>query len=194
MLTIVWDLDDVLNNLTTVWLHEHWLPVHPECRIGYDALCENPPHRLLGVPEREYLASLDEFRASARARDIPPNAAVLDWLERFGARFRHVALTARPLESAGAGSEWLFRHFARHIRVFAVVPFRLEANAPSYDRNKGDFLRWLKQADILVDDSAANVAVAGEAGVRGLLFPQPWNSSPLSVAGTLEHLTRMTLE
>ena len=66
MLTLAWDVDDVLNNLMQVWLEEAWLPVHPECSVTYRELTANPPHREIGASLDEYLASLDDFAA----RDI----------------------------------------------------------------------------------------------------------------------------
>ena len=62
MKTIVWDVDDVLNNLMQSWLETAWLPAHPACQITYRLLTENPPHHLLGISKIEYLQSLDDFR------------------------------------------------------------------------------------------------------------------------------------
>ena len=45
MLTLAWDVDDVLNDLMQVWLEEAWLPAHPECNVTYRDLTSNPPHR-----------------------------------------------------------------------------------------------------------------------------------------------------
>ena len=59
MRTLVWDIDDVLNDLMRSWFTEEWLPTHPDCRLAYADLLENPPHRVLGIAEAEYLASLD---------------------------------------------------------------------------------------------------------------------------------------
>ena len=52
---VVWDIDDVLNPLMRDWFEQHWLPRHSECRIAYQELTANPPHRVLGIAEDEYL-------------------------------------------------------------------------------------------------------------------------------------------
>ncbi len=51
MKTIVWDIDDVLNDLTRAWFETAWLPAHRECRLTYEELKVNPPHELLGTSE-----------------------------------------------------------------------------------------------------------------------------------------------
>src|SRR5437667_12404182 len=121
MLTIVWDVDDVLNNLMSAWLQEAWLPAHPACKVTYSELRGNPPHEILGVTKAEYLNSLDAFRASDRAQQLTPHPEILNWLRTHGGRYRHMALTARPLASAGSTADWVFRHFGHYIRCYGVV-------------------------------------------------------------------------
>lgn len=183
---IVWDIDDVLNNLMQVWFDKHWRPRHPECRPHFEQILENPPHRVLGISESEYLASLDEFRSSPMAGTMQPNAEILEWFQTRGMHYRHLALTARPLATMPAAAEWLFRHFGGYIRTVSVIPSRLDPALPSYDQTKGEFLGWLSKAGVLVDDSESNIRTAAMAGVKGVVFPQPWNQSRLSVAETLE--------
>ena len=117
------------------------------------------------------------FRVSEAALRLTPNVAILQWLQSYGERYRHVALTARPLASAGAASEWVFRHFGGYIRCFGVVPSRLDSGVPVYDTDKADFLKWFREADYFVDDSEENVAAVRKLGVSGLVYPQPWNRS-----------------
>ena len=188
MLTIVWDVDDVLNNLMRVWLEEVWLPAHPGCSVGYEQLRSNPPHEALGVSQTEYLASLDAFRASGRARSLTPEPLILNWFAVHGHRYRHMALTARPLASAGSAADWVFRNFSDYIRCFGVVPSRLDPALPLYDRDKADFLRWFGEADYFIDDSEANVSGVRALGVNGIVFPQPWNQAGRSVKDTLKQL------
>jgi len=191
MLTIAWDVDDVLNELMRVWFAEIWELSHPDCGLHYDDIRENPPDRILGIEREEYLRSLDLFRTSERARRMAPNCAVLHWLELYGSKCRHIALTARPLDSVPAAAEWVFRHFGGHLRSFGVVPSRLDPDMPVYDADKGGFLRWFSGSTVLVDDSAENVCAAKASGVQGLLYPQPWNESSNTVAEALDHLTGM---
>lgn len=191
MLTIVWDVDDVLNDLMRAWFSEAWKPSHPACGLRYSDLTENPPDRVLGIARMEYLDSLDAFRMSARARSMPPNQAVLHWLRNFGAGYRHIALTARPLDSAPHAAEWTLRHFGDYMRSFCVVPTRLGADAPAYDRDKADFLEWFGKADIFVDDSEENIRAVERLGIRAVLYPQPWNRSVQSVPQVLESLAQL---
>jgi hypothetical protein len=190
MLTIVWDVDDVLNDLMYQWFTYSWVIAHPECQTDYAGLSANPPHKVLNITREEYLDSLDEFRKTERAKGMRPNAAVHAWLQNYGDRFRHVALTARPLGSAPEVAHWVMSNFGAWVRCFGVVPTRTAGGTPTYDRNKGEFLRWLGCGDILVDDSMENILQAGSLGMKTLLYPQPWNDSTLTADTLLEQLSR----
>ena len=189
MKTIVWDVDDVLNDLMREWFEQAWMPAHPGCTVAYADISENPPHQVLQVPLAEYLQSLDAFRE----RSIPglfPVPEVRAWFERHGERFRHVALTAVPLCAAHLSAEWVIRHYGTWMRSFNFVPsLRDDKVLPGYDQTKSDFLRWLDRADVFVDDSQANVQGARDLGIQALLMPRPWNSSGMTVAATLEQLS-----
>jgi hypothetical protein len=189
MLTIVWDVDDVLNDLMYQWFTHSWLVAHPGCRCRYADLSANPPHECLGTTRDEYLHSLDEFRKTDRAQRMRPSPEILNWLRNYGSRFRHVALTARPLESAPDLANWVLRHFGAWIRTFGVVPTRFGEHEPVYDRNKAEYLRWFRSGDILVDDSMENIRQAEELGLKALLYPQPWNKSTLTNEMVLQKLT-----
>jgi hypothetical protein len=189
MQTIVWDVDDVLNSLMHAWFTEAWMKEHPECRIEYSGLTENPPHFILGVALEQYLASLDAFRETESGMHLTPNAAVLDWFGQYGSSFRHIALTARPLRTAPEAACWVMRHFGLWIRCFGVVPTRVGEDVPVYDRGKGDYLRWLGKGDVLVDDGEENLNQATELGLRTVAWPQPWNRSTQDTTKALLELT-----
>lgn len=194
MITIVWDVDDVLNDLMRQWFTHGWLRDHPECRIRYEELAGNPPHRVLGITREEYLATLDSFRKTANGRNLEPNAELLSWFRNHGDRLRHIALTARPLETAPDVAAWVMRHFGVWIRCFGFVPSRAATPVPVYDRSKGEYLKWLGCGDVLVDDSAENIADASALGLKALLYPQPWNNSALTVDALLKELSSMAGE
>ena len=194
MLTIVWDVDDVLNDLMRRWLIHGWLAEHPDCGISYESLTCNPPHTVLGVDLHDYLDSMDKFRKTQLGCNLSPNPEVLAWFHEQGDRFRHIALTSRPLESAPDVAHWVFQHFGAWIRCFGVVPSRTETGVPLYDRTKGDYLAWLGRGDVLVDDSNDNIAQAASLGLKTLQSAQPWNQSTLSISALLEQLSQMAGE
>jgi hypothetical protein len=192
MKTIVWDIDDVLNNLMQTWLEHFWMSSHPDCTVSYAQISENPPQRLLGISLSEYLASLDDFRLSKSAGEMTPVPEVLAWFHQHGELFRHVALTATPLCAAPGSAAWVMRHFGRWIRSFHVVPsLRQGEQMPVYDRSKEDFLRWWGKADILIDDNPLNITVARSLGIQTVLIPRPWNRSPLGLSEALDMLTEV---
>jgi hypothetical protein len=192
MVTIVWDRDDVLNDLMRCWLEQWWKPTHPECKVHYEDLTENPPHRILNISLEEYLRSLDDFRLSHLAAEMEPFPEVLAWFRKFGHQFRHMALSATPLETAPAAAAWTFRHFGVWVRSFHLIPAIREGHpVPQYDTDKGAYLHWLGKGDVLVDDSPINLESVRRYGIAGLLIPKPWNGSRCSIRDALDHLQGM---
>src|SRR5258708_13968189 len=124
MRTIVWDVDDVLNNLTEFWL-AGWRGTHPEAILDYPSISKNPPHDLLSISFETYLESLDRIRSSVEAHEkLTANPLIKEWLSRHGHRYRHMALTARPGHAAGPAAAWVLRHFGAWIRSVAFGPVR----------------------------------------------------------------------
>lgn len=192
MKVIVWDVDDVLNDLMECWFQEAFLARHPECSLRYEDLRENPPARLLGISREEYLQSLDAFRKSEGFQRMRPQPRILSWFLEHGASYRHIALTAVPLVAASASAQWVMRHFGRWIRSFHFVPsHRPGENLPVYDEDKGAYLDWLKHADVLIDDNVENVFRAQQVGVKGMIYPRPWNEAGRSVEEILAALSRL---
>jgi hypothetical protein len=193
MVTVAWDVDDVLNELMRFWFEKKWITEHPKVRLKYVEITENPPHKLLGVSKEEYLTSLDEFRLSIKYKKMQPVPEVKNWFVHYGKFFRHIALTAAPLSCTPISAAWVIRHFGYWVRSFSFVPSqRKRENLPQYDKTKGDLLRWWGKADILVDDSISNVEEAQSMGMQAILMPQPWNNSKLTTEQTLELLMNLT--
>jgi hypothetical protein len=188
MLTIAWDVDDVLNNLTAEWYRQAHAGACGAPR--YEDLLENPPHLVLGIRLEEYLAALDDFRRT-RYATLTPVRPVLDWFLAHGAAYRHLALSSVPPAFSGVTASWVFRHFGRWINTFAFVQSPgPRADASSMAGSKRDYLRWLRRADVLVEDRAETLEAAEELGLRGVLIPQPWNARRGNpVSGALEELS-----
>lgn len=192
MLTIAWDVDDVLNNLLAEWLAAWCRSPSSTHAVAYEEVRENPPDRLLGITRDEYLASLDAFRDSSAGRALQPVPEVLDWFERNGSRYRHLALTARPLETAPAAAEWVMRHFGTWIRTFHFIPAPRTAQAlPRYDASKIEYLAWLGKVDAFVDDMQENVDACMGLDIGAVVMPRPWNQAPGDVASGLVELDRI---
>jgi FMN phosphatase YigB (HAD superfamily) len=190
MKTIVWDIDDVLNDLTRAWFETEWLPLHPACRLGYDALNVNPPHALLGVSEAEYLASLDRFRLSPESASREPDKALVTWFRERGDQYRHIALTARPRETVFPALQWLLRHFGAWFQTFGFVPSRRPGQSSGQpDCAKGDYLSWLGKADFFIDDHPKHCRAAQELGIASFLVAQPWNESRSTLRDILESIS-----
>lgn len=190
MKTIAWDVDDVLNDLMRAWFEQKWLKDHPDCNVRYDEIIENPPYELLDVSIDEYLLSLDRFRLSPLYQEMNPVNEIMEWFDKYGGNFRHIALTATPLIAASASAQWVFRHFGKWMRTFHFVPSMREGlNIPEYERDKSEFLKWFEKIDILIDDNSENIDAAERYGVKGIIFPRPWNKSKCSIKEALVELT-----
>jgi hypothetical protein len=191
LFTIVWDIDDVLNNLMQEWLEQEWRPNHPDCTVTFAQIRSNPPHEVLGISLLEYQRSLDRFRTGEAGRNLAPVPEVVDWFVQHGPRYRHIALTARPFVAVPPAADWVFRHFGQWIRGFGFVPSSRETDhAPAYDQDKGDWLRWIGVGDILVDDSSANQEAAITLGLQTVLVPQPWNQAGGTIHDALTELSQ----
>lgn len=189
---VVWDVDDVLNELMREWFEDWWRPRHPGCTQRYDDIAANPPHQVLGISEAAYLTSLDEFR-EARFAALTPRAEVVEWFAAHGHRAHHVALSAPPEAFAHASASWVLRHFGQWIRTYAFVPARRgRAEVADSHVSKPEYLRWLGHGDVFLDDRADNVAGARALGMDGIVLPQPWSTSDhRSFRGALDELTSL---
>ena len=195
MITIAWDVDDVLNDLMRCWLESGWKAEHPECKIAFEQVTENTPERILNCTKEEYQASLDHFRLSPAYPDLKPDPQVLAWFNEYGAQARHIALSAVPLNAAHVSAAWVMKHFGNWIRSFNFIPStRRQAPAPGYDLTKADFLKRVGNVDVLVEDSQQNIAQAHTIGVKGLLLKKPWNQSNLALKEALTQLNRLIAE
>jgi len=191
MKTIAWDVDDVLNNLMQSWFE--WFKNRKKLNFNFQDITENPPFKILNISLAEYIQSLDEFRLSNLYQEMKPAEEVLEWFKNYGKYFRHIALTATPLIAAPTTAQWVLKNFGRWIRTFHFVPSKREnINAPDYDIDKSDFLKWFGKVDILVDDNEENINNAPKWGISGILFPSQWNNSKLSKEEALKLINRMT--
>jgi phosphoglycolate phosphatase-like HAD superfamily hydrolase len=194
MKTIVWDLDDVLNNLMQSWLSGTRHRVQSTYLVPYEKLTENPPDRILGMTRNEYLSSLDSFRISDEARSMVPAQNLVHWFNRYGHIARHMVLTGRPVDTMPMAADWVYRHFGRWIRTVSYVPSRQEEQIGGHDRSKKEFLEWLAHADILIDDSPENIHGARSIGITAVMMPQPWNDAPPGLEHMLHTLTGILQE
>ena len=192
MLTIAWDVDDVLNDLMRTWFEKWWRPKHPGCMLNYEDIKKNPPHKLLSVELDEYLQSLDDFRLSGRYEKMQPNPKVIEWFKRHGPSFWHIAVTSVPRIAAPVSASWVIRYFGDWIRTFHFVPSSRPGDIPTiYESTKAGYLKWFNRADIFIDDSMRNTHEVTSQGIRCFLVSQPWNSGGMRIERILQSLTLM---
>jgi hypothetical protein len=192
MFTIVWDVDDVLNNLMHTWFHMYWKLKHPRTALTYSDITKNTPEQILSLSKTEYLDSLDIFRLSQAYMDMKPEKLLIDWFEQYGSQARHIALTSVPLKAAHVSANWVLHHFGKWIRTFHFIPsFRENENIPVFDRSKKETLEWLGKVDVLVEDNEENIRDAEKLGINGMLVSRPWNNSTINLDKTLNALSKL---
>lgn len=190
MQTIVWDVDDVLNNLMKEWLIKE--KKKRFFSISYADITENPPNKLLGISLDEYRESLDQFRLSDDYVNMSPKNEILKWFKIYGHLARHIVLTSVPLKAAHISSTWVIKYFGKWIRNISFVPSeRTGENLFQYDKSKQSFLKWFNPADILVEDNQKNIDEAQEIGIKTISIAQPWNRSNLTIQDSLKKLNTL---
>jgi FMN phosphatase YigB (HAD superfamily) len=186
MKTIVWDVDDVLNDLMKEWFLNEWLSSDPGCILKYEELTENPPCRLLNISFDSYLESLDKFRIE-KGGDLNPLPEIIEWFNKHGHKFNHAVLTATPLFYSPFSAKWVLTHFGKWIRSYNFIPSpRKNDNIKNYQQNKAGFLKMFDQVDLFIDDNNKNIEEVNKIGIKTLLVPKPWNNSKLTINEILE--------
>ncbi|MEJ7826675.1 MAG: hypothetical protein WKF91_00710 [Segetibacter sp.] len=190
MKTIVWDVDDVLNNLMGDWFEE-WCSFNRHCTLDYNNIISNPPHELLKISLEEYKSSLDDFRIK-KLGDLEPVPEILTWFQLNGNKYCHIALTAVPIATSHISAGWVFKNFGTWIRSFNIIPSPRNTDIPvQYHQTKKEFLGWVNKGDILIDDNIFNIEGANELGMKTLLFPRPWNNPTYTISQALQNLTEL---
>ena len=188
MKTIVWDIDDVLNDLMRVWFEKRWRVENPKCNVKYEDLSENPPHKIINATLEEYLKSLDSFRLSTDYLQMEPNSEVLAWFKQYGHQARHMVLTAVPLAMAHISATWIIKHFGIWIRSFNFIPSkRSTVPIPEYYKSKPDFLKKFNKMDLFIEDTEKNIKGVEK---NSLLVARPWNKSKDSISEVLAKVTK----
>lgn len=174
MKTIIWDIDDVLNDLMLEWF-VFYIKSHP-IKIDYSHLSKNPPNELLGITLDYYHKSLDEFRQQYFI-DLKPVEQIYQWFEKYGSKFKHVAVSSVPFTCSHLSAQWLINNFGRWVRTFHFIPsYRKNIIIPKYDNTKGDFIKSLNKVDLFIDDNEKNIEEVKNLGIKTITFPRPWNS------------------
>ena len=172
---LIWDIDDVLNGLMSLFCSTIAQRIRPGIRAE-ELLTENPPLAKLGCQLDEYRSLLDECRDEFLFKSLP-REEVRTFLRVFGRNFRSLALSSCPMNMAPRSAEWVLRHFGLWIQGVIFVPSpRQKIVIGSYlYRSKTEAVTEL--GGILIDDAPINVEAVRKAGGRALYFPAPWTGN-----------------
>ncbi len=168
---MAWDVDDVLNDLSAAWASHEGL--------DWKSARGGSPKEMassLGIPEDEYLASLDRFRRE-EYRFLSPNPFIRDWLSQAAGSVRSVAITRTPIRTAGQVSRWVFETYGHLIQGYfvALSPRREDPVNTTYE-SKADVVRRIVGVVALVDDQPANFSDL-PVTCAALEYPRAWNSA-----------------
>lgn len=187
MTIIIWDVDDVLNELTENWLNS----INHSLVRTKQQLISPEFHAILGWSREKYLQSLDGYRRTSFA-DLIPNGSIQAFMAH-NSHVVHLVLTATPMLSAHLSAEWTIRHFGSWVDGFLLAP-SARAGSNSDRSTKADHIsRLVSDHDrvVCIDDQPLNVETAQRAGATAILWPQPWNESTQSCDDALRQLSQV---
>ena len=171
---LIWDIDDVLNDLMNLCISTTAQKLKPG--IKFEEIRNNPPLPELGCSLDEYRGILDECR-NKYLFDQPPRKEVMAFFRDWGEHFRSITLSAAPLSITPRSSEWVLRHFGPWIQGTIFVPSPRK-DAPVLSASFSSKAEAVLALDgILIDDMPANVEKVRAAGGEALYFPAPWNEN-----------------
>ena len=164
MLTIVWDVDDVLNDLMSAGSRRRGSRRIRSRPLAYCRYHGESAASRAGRRAAEYLESLDSFRASDRARaNCRPIPRCSTGCARYGPRvsatWRYGASAGERARTRPSGCSAISETTSA---CFGVVPSRLAAGVPAYDRDKGEFLEWFGRAGLSWSTTARRMSRAAE--------------------------------
>ena len=171
---LIWDIDDVLNELIPLCIATTAQKVKPG--IKREDVQTNPPLEELGCSLDEYRKLLDECR-DRHLYSRPPRREVLEFFQEWGNCFRSVTLSSSPMHMAPRSAEWVLHHFGSWIQgtIFVPSPRKHVPVESALFASKAEAV--LSLGGILIDDMPINVENVRAAGGEALYFPAPWNEN-----------------
>jgi hypothetical protein len=185
MTLIVWDIDDVLNELTSNWLK--W--VDDPFISEKSQLTNSRFEEILGWSRKDYLKSLDRFRRE-QFINLEPNQLIQNFMARHS-RISNLLLSATPLTCAPISARWAFVHFGEWIDGVLMAPSPRASRSSTRMSKRDHIFRLVKTGEqvICIDDQPANILEARDAGAAAFLWPQPWNESSSSQDAVLDSIS-----
>jgi hypothetical protein len=170
----IWDIDDVLNDLTALCVSTTAQALKPGIRL--EDLQNNPPLAELGCTLDEYRQILDDCR-DRYLYEVPPRKEVLAFFQQYGDRFRSLTLSSAPMHMAPRSAEWVLRHFGSWLQgtLFVPSPRKNITIESQLFHSKAEAV--IARDGILIDDMQKNVDSVRAAGKKAFCFPAPWNEN-----------------
>lgn len=164
----VWDVDDVLNDLTKEFIKEYYP------KKAFDSLVDANIYKCLEIKESEYLSRLDDFRQK-KYLDLQPNREIIDFIKERSNSL-HYILTAVPHVHIQTSFDWLVKNFNSLFYGFFFAP----SPRPKDEKKiitKFDHLKNLNSSCnkvYFIDDNPKNFLETSK-DIKKILWPQPWN-------------------
>ena len=171
----IWDVDDVLNNLTKDFINY----ITPS--IPYETILNPNIHDSLGLSQDDYLYELDNFRRREYL-NLKPNLDLTNFI-KSRKNSMHYVLTSVPHEFIEISFCWVKRNFDKTFFGYLFAPSRRE-NGNLKMPIKRDHLNNLNlfgRKTFFIDDNPYNFINIDNTSITKVLWPQPWNSSGKSL-------------
>ena len=177
------DLDEVVGDSITAIIRFH--NEKYGTRLTKDDFYSYDFWKVWGGTRDEAIKKVMEFFASDAAWSIDPMAGSMKALMELKEKGHELfIITHRNNDIVGKTEEWLEKHFPR---VFAGAHFGNAYSFSGEGRKKSDICKELG-VEVLVDDHMENVRDCASAGIRVLLFDQPWNRQETTLPPGVERV------
>lgn len=138
-----------------------------------------------GGTREEAIEKVNEFFATDTAWDLDPMPGSVKALTALKEKGHELfIITARDKDSVGKTEKWIEKNFPR---LFAGVHFGNAYNLSGEPRKKSEMCKEVG-VEMLVDDHLENAFDCAAAGIRVLLFDQPWNRQELTLPKNVERV------
>ncbi len=179
---IACDIDDVLVDLCSAVAAFH------NERYGTSLRKEDfTSHRaweVWGGTREEMIDKMNIFCASREFAFLPVMEGAYEALVRLAEQYTLVAVTGRPDELRDVTRALLDREFTGLFREVYHTNFFTHARVA---QSKADVCREIG-AEIIIEDVPDHVVSCANAGIRVLLFDQPWNRGEMVCNGRIDRV------
>lgn len=187
MKTIIWDVDDTLNNFRFDWfLHNKEELKKIDHDISYDYFNIKNPYNILNDNKDTFIKSLKDFKNYNHFK-ITVNKEIYNWFYKYGKNYNHIILTKCSKDYFEFAVNFVNKYFGKWIQSYNYISGNKKDNLNEF-LTKAEFIKkYFKEIKYFIDDSEKNCKQVEELGIKTFCPKQPWNNG-MDIKDILEEL------